>query len=135
MLKASMERWKSPHVKASSKAAEAEGQSLPSVFSPVKDSPVKATTSKGPSSPIAELQARIQTLEEENQQLRLANHNLCSSIEQKSQEWQRLREAPNQDLNDFRGKAASHAKEQAKEIKKLRDVDRFWIAEKGCPGG
>lgn len=105
----------------------AEGRGLKGVPSPANHPPIEAMISTGQSSSNVELQqAKIQNLEGEIERLRLANQLHHATIEQKTEDWQRLMEAANQNFNDFRRKAVNHAKEQTEEMKQLQDVDKFW---------
>jgi len=106
---------------------EAEGRDLKGVSSPADYPQVKATTSKGQKSSDSELQIEMQKLKKEIQRLRMVNQDLCSSIEQKTEDWQGLRDKSNKNFNDFRRKVISHTQQQAEEIEQLRDVGRFWL--------
>lgn len=109
----------------SMEGAEARGPE--GVPSPAEQPPIEATTSTGQSASNVELQAKIQKLEEEIERLHLADQLHHATIQQKIEDWQRLKEKANQNFNDFRRKTASHTKEQAEEIKQLRDVGKFWL--------
>lgn len=104
-----------------------DGRGLGSDSSSANCPSVEATTATGQSRSNAELQAKLQKLEEENQQLRLANQYYHETVENLAEDLQRLKDKSHKNSKNLRQNVINYTEKQEEEIKQLREVGQFWL--------
>ena len=108
-------------------AGNVEERDSKSVSSRANYPSVEATAATGQSSSDAELQAKMQKLEEENEQLRLAVQRSNAAVEQMGKDLQRLKDTAYKNSKNLRQNVINFTEGQEEEIKQLRGVGRFWM--------
>jgi len=117
----------SPLLEVRWSARSVEGRDSRSVSSRAKYPSVEATAATGQSSSDTELRAKMQKLEDENQQLRLAVQRFNAAVEQMGKDLQRLTGTAYKNSKNLRQNVINFTEGQEEEIKQLRGVGRFWM--------